>query len=188
MPHFFRIRKYPIPVTEEVRRRLLETAFQRRSSRGNFIVPAPASVSSHAGHSLKAALGTITFLCHRFVQYLYLLYACRRRGLSMAVFVTVVFQSYSGQAGHRVGTGDANGRKTGPGMFMQAIGCLPPPRAAELARLGRAAGGWRRCACGSGGRQPVRTAIGRAGDRDFAPVTASGAARDAQPGGAVFGT
>ena len=31
-------------------------------------------VSSHAGHSLKAALGTITFLCHRFVQYLCLLY------------------------------------------------------------------------------------------------------------------
>ena len=37
-------------------------------------MPASASVSSHAGHSLKAALGTITFLCHRFVQYLCLLY------------------------------------------------------------------------------------------------------------------
>ena len=39
-------------------------------------MPASASVSSHAGHSLKAALGTITFLCHRFVQYLSLLYRC----------------------------------------------------------------------------------------------------------------
>ena len=69
----FRIQIYPIPVTEETRLRLLE-AFQRGSSRGNFIVPASASVSSHDGRSLKAALGTITFLCHRFVQYLCLLY------------------------------------------------------------------------------------------------------------------
>ena len=73
-PHFFGYRIYPIPVTEEIRQRLIRIGFQRRSSGGNFIVPASASVSSHAGHSLKAALGTITFLCHRFVQYLCLLY------------------------------------------------------------------------------------------------------------------
>ena len=66
----FRIHKISYPCNGGVRRRLLQGFFQRRSLRGNFIVPASASVSSHAGHSLKAARGTITFLCHRFVQYL----------------------------------------------------------------------------------------------------------------------
>ena len=65
----FRYRIYPIPVTEETRLRLLGILSARQLKR-NFIVPASASVSSHDGRSLKAALGTITFLCHRFVQYL----------------------------------------------------------------------------------------------------------------------
>ena len=59
-------------------------------------MPASASVSSQAGHSLKAALGTITFLCHRFVQYLYLLYY-RIPHLSMQIFVTIVFQFFAGR-------------------------------------------------------------------------------------------
>lgn len=59
-------------------------------------MPASASVSSQAGHSLKAALGTITFLCHRFVQYLFLLYY-RISHLSMQIFVTLMFQFFAGQ-------------------------------------------------------------------------------------------
>ena len=57
------------------------------------------------------------------------------------------------------------------GMFMQAIGCLPPPRAAELARLdGQQAVEEVRLRVG---RPPaVRTATGER-ETDFPPVTAS---------------
>lgn len=57
-------------------------------------MPASASVSSQAGHSLKAALGTITFLCHRFVQYLYLLYYLNSH-LSMQKMLRFCFMVFS---------------------------------------------------------------------------------------------
>lgn len=142
--------------------------FQRRSSRGNFIVPAPASVSSHAGHSLKAALGTITFLFHRFVQYLFFIIVPNTPFVN-ARFVTLMLQAYPGQAGHRVGQVMKMEVKKDR-AFQQAVGCLSPERAAELLTL-----------AGQDGIEEVRLRAGwppslrtGSGERqtEFAPATA----------------
>ena len=45
----------------------IEIGFSATSSGGNFIIAGVCVRFQSAGHSLKAALGTITFLCHRFV-------------------------------------------------------------------------------------------------------------------------